>query len=264
MLKITTVRRISIICASLVIIAGVGFAVFASNNPNFLKSGASSDVAANVEDVIETDTYTTTETVLEETTGIETSEDLQEITTSKEDVTSENVTEDSSLDGENITTTAIEETTTNTLDDDAIYSSAARQNASYYSAYINEVYNLINEVRVSNGADAVTLDLTLNVAACHRAYENAINNFFYVDSSTGHHMRPNGQKASTIAAYYGLSGLFGEVMGRYQTSADQIVEGWVESTTHFNVLISSKYTRVGVGVATDSDGNYYWVAIFMS
>lgn len=151
--------------------------------------------------------------------------------------------------------------------DDEYYSMAAT-NAGVYSSYIQQVYNLINQERAAVGQASVSFDSTLTVMACHRAAENADNNFF--DYSGGHHRRPfydsdgSLKEAKTICYYYGQYGSFGEVMGRYQSTPAAIVQGWHDSQAHYNCMVSSKYTRVGVGVAQDSAGKYYWVAIFMN
>ena len=79
----------------------------------------------------------------------------------------------------------------------------------------------------------------------------------------GKHKRPDGRNASSICEDYGQSGSFGEVMGRYQETPDEIVTGWHNSATHYACMTSSKYNRVGVGIAADSEGYLYWVAIFM-
>ena len=94
-----------------------------------------------------------------------------------------------------------------------------------------------------------------------RASENAANDYFVIEN--GKHKRPDGRNASSICEDYGQSGSFGEVMGRYQETPDEIVTGWHNSATHYACMTSSKYNRVGVGIAADSEGYLYWVAIFM-
>lgn len=148
------------------------------------------------------------------------------------------------------------------LSEDDINHEQAKVNSVAYAAYINEIYNLINQKRTEAGVAAVSYDSTLTVMSCHRAYENAKNDCFVVDG--GHHKRPNGEKASTICLYYGQYGSFGEIMGRYQPSPVEIVDGWCSSGTHYACMTNAKYTRVGVGVAQDSKGGYYWTAIFMN
>ena len=43
----------------------------------------------------------------------------------------------------------------------------------------------------------------------------------------------------------------------------KIGNGWHNSATHYACMTSTKYNRVGVGIAADSEGYLYWVAIFM-
>ena len=119
----------------------------------------------------------------------------------------------------------------------------------------------INAKREAAGVAAVTYDVTLTDMAQVRASENAANDYFVIEN--GKHKRPDGRNASSICEDYGQSGSFGEVMGRYQETPDEIVTGWHNSATHYACMTSSKYNRVGVGIAADSEGYLYWVAIFM-
>lgn len=145
--------------------------------------------------------------------------------------------------------------------EDDYYAGKARANAGTYSSYINQVYNLINQERAAAGKKAVSLDSSLTQMACHRAVENADNNCFTI--SGGHHVRPNGKNASSICYYYGIYGSYGENMGRYQMTPQEIVTGWHNSASHYACMTDSEYSRVGIGVAQDSEGYYYWIAIFM-
>ncbi len=108
---------------------------------------------------------------------------------------------------------------------------------------------------------AVTYDAILTDMAQVRASENAANDYFVIEN--GKHKRPDGRNASSICSDFGQAGYFGEVMGRYQETPDEIVNGWHNSATHYACMTSTKYSRVGVGVAADSEGYLYWVAIFM-
>lgn len=148
--------------------------------------------------------------------------------------------------------------------EDDYYADKARVNAGTYSSYINQVYNLINQERAAAGKQAVALDSSLTQMACHRAVENADNDCFTI--SGGHHVRPNGKNASSICYYYGIYGSYGENMGRYQMTPQEIVMGeygWHNSASHYACMTDSEYNRVGIGVAQDSEGYYYWIAIFM-
>lgn len=137
----------------------------------------------------------------------------------------------------------------------------AQQNADSYNELASEVSNLINQERMAVGVASLVYDNTLTIAAMHRSAENAWMNWLTV--SDGHHIRPNGENASTICDYYGLYGNFGENLGRYQSNPTEIVAGWYNSQAHYNCMINTKYTKVGIGIAKDSDGFFYWTAIFM-
>lgn len=128
-------------------------------------------------------------------------------------------------------------------------------------ARVAQVIAGINAEREVAGVVAVTYDVTLTDMAQVRASENAANDYFVIEN--GKHKRPDGRKASSICEDYGQSGSFGEVMGRYQETPDEIVTGWHNSASHYACMTSGKYNRVGVGIAADSEGYLYWVAIFM-
>lgn len=126
---------------------------------------------------------------------------------------------------------------------------------------VNDVIRRINEVRANVGVGSVKYDWTLNQMAQVRAMENAENNFF--KAQNGRHLRPDGRAASTICNDYGQYGNFGEVMGRYQTTTAEIVDGWVNSDSHYACITNSIYKRIGIGYEADSEGRIYWVAILM-
>ena len=128
-------------------------------------------------------------------------------------------------------------------------------------ARVTQVIAGINAERAAAGVAAVTYDATLTDMSQVRASENAANDYFVIEN--GKHKRPDGRNASSICSDFGQAGYFGEVMGRYQTSPAEIVTGWHNSATHYACMTSTKYSRVGVGVAADSEGYLYWVAIFM-
>ena len=111
-------------------------------------------------------------------------------------------------------------------------------------ARVAQVIAGINAEREAAGVAAVTYDVTLTDMAQVRASENAANDYFVIEN--GKHKRPDGRNASSICEDYGQSGSFGEVMGRYQETPDEIVTGWHNSATHYACMTSSKYNRVGV------------------
>lgn len=141
---------------------------------------------------------------------------------------------------------------------------AAKANKTAYASQASEVVNLINEYRTANGLAKLSVNDTLSTAAMHRAAESAYAdwNMTAMEGGAKRHIRPNFTKASTIASEYGIGGNFGENFGRWQASPSEIIAQWKTSSSHNALLLSGSYTKVGIGVAQDSYGDYYWVALF--
>lgn len=141
---------------------------------------------------------------------------------------------------------------------------AAKANKTAYASLASEVVNLINEYRTVNGLAKLTVNDALSTAAMHRAAESAYAdwNMTAMEGGAKRHIRPNFTKASTIASEYGIGGNFGENFGRWQASPSEIIAQWKSSSSHNALLLSGSYTKVGIGVAQDSYGDYYWVALF--
>lgn len=239
------IKTITITTAVLVFAAGAVFALKSAGTANTDKDSADTVVAAANE---------ATDLVVKETA----SEKETEVIT--ETAATEAVTEQSSTIAEiqpqtEVATEAVQEPEVT----EAVTELPVVQTPS--DARVAQVIAGINAEREAAGVAAVTYDVTLTDMAQVRASENAANDYFVIEN--GKHKRPDGRKASSICEDYGQSGSFGEVMGRYQETPDEIVTGWHNSATHYACMTSSKYNRVGVGIAADSEGYLYWVAIFM-
>lgn len=239
------IKTITITTAVLVFAAGAVFALKSAGTANTDKDSADTVVAAANE---------ATDLVVKETA----SEKETEVIT--ETAATEAVTEQSSTIAEiqpqtEAATEAVQEPEVT----EAVTELPVVQTPS--DARVAQVIAGINAEREAAGVAAVTYDVTLTDMAQVRASENAANDYFVIEN--GKHKRPDGRKASSICEDYGQSGNFGEVMGRYQETPDEIVTGWHNSATHYACMTSSKYNRVGVGIAADSEGYLYWVAIFM-
>lgn len=239
------IKTITITTAVLVFAAGAVFALKSAGTANTDKDSADTVVAAANE---------ATDLVVKETA----SEKETEVIT--ETAATEAVTEQSSTIAEiqpqtEAATEAVQEPEVT----EAVTELPVVQTPS--DARVAQVIAGINAEREAAGVAAVTYDVTLTDMAQVRASENAANDYFVIEN--GKHKRPDGRKASSICEDYGQSGSFGEVMGRYQETPDEIVTGWHNSATHYACMTSSKYNRVGVGIAADSEGYLYWLAIFM-
>lgn len=142
--------------------------------------------------------------------------------------------------------------------------SAAKSNEALYASQVEELVGLINEYRTANGLPKVDLTANLTDAAMHRAAESAYSdwNMTAYENGSKRHIRPNFEKASSIATEYGITGNFGENYGRYFDTPAEILDGWKNSEAHNALLLNGSYTKAGIGIAADSDGYLYWIAIF--
>ena len=249
------IKNVTIATAVLVFGIGVGFAAKAAGTPNSDNDGAKTIVAAanDATDSVVKETVAQKETeAVTETAAIEaTTEEATEAVTEQSRTIAETQPQTE------VATEAVQVTEYT----EAVTEAPVPVVQTPSDERVAQVISGINAERAAAGVAAVTYDATLIDMAQVRASENAANDYFVIEN--GKHKRPDGRNASSICSDFGQTGYFGEVMGRYQTSPAEIVNGWHNSATHYACMTSTKYSRVGVGVAADSEGYLYWVAIFM-
>lgn len=142
---------------------------------------------------------------------------------------------------------------------------AGLANMKTYATTATTLADQINAYRASHGLSQLKVDTTLSTAAMHRAAESAYSNWnvtAYENGTIKRHIRPNLQKASSIASYYGITGNYGENFARFFTTPESTLAGWEGSASHNAILTSTKYTKIGIGIAQASNGDYYWIALF--
>ena len=252
------IKTITITTAVLVFGAGAAFALKTAGTANSDKDSANTVVAAanNATDSVVKETVTEKETeTLSENVSETAIEDATEATENTEAVAEQNDTVAEFQAQTEAATEAVQEAEVT----EAATEAPVVQTPS--DTRVAQVIAGINAERAAAGIAPVTYDVTLTDMAQVRASENADNDFFVIEN--GKHKRPDGRNASSICEDYGQAGYFGEVMGRYQETPDEIVTGWHNSATHYACMTSAKYNRVGVGIAADSEGYLYWIAIFM-
>lgn len=115
-----------------------------------------------------------------------------------------------------------------------------------------EILNLTNEYRKSNGLSELVMDKTLNNIAAIRAEE-------IVD--TWSHTRPDGSSyIDLIVASNFECKLAGENLARYQISAEQLLEQWKNSESH-NANLLGDFTKIGIAMY-EENGLMHFVQIF--
>ncbi len=135
--------------------------------------------------------------------------------------------------------------------------SAAPAPASSFSAFQNEVVGLVNAERAKNGLSALTADADLMKTATLKSQDMAKNNYF-------DHTSPTYGSPFDLMTKYGVSSrAAGENIAMGQTSPSQVMNAWMNSSGHRANILSASYTQIGVGVAQNSAGTYYWTQHFI-
>lgn len=132
----------------------------------------------------------------------------------------------------------------------------AIENIELYYDKIKAVLEYTNQYRKENGVDILTLDKNLCVAASVRALEMS-----YTENLS--HVRPDGAKCFFVLEDLNINyKCAGENIGDGFKKEDNVCKAWKKSESHYRNMVSSKYNKVGIGIARSLNGRYYWVQIF--
>ena len=135
--------------------------------------------------------------------------------------------------------------------------SSTPASSSSYSSFQNEVVRLVNVERAKNGLAALSSDSLLMKTATVKSQDMAKNNYFS-------HTSPTYGSPFDLMKQYGVSyRAAGENIAMGQTSPAQVMNGWMNSAGHRANILNSSFTKIGVGVAQNSAGQYYWTQHFI-
>jgi uncharacterized protein YkwD len=101
-----------------------------------------------------------------------------------------------------------------------------------------EIFDLLNEYRVSKGLRALTKSSIISETAHQRALEIAY-------SYRHNHSRPTNERWRTA---YPEDDFCGENIASGQADAQEVTTGWIESAAHEENMSSTTFRRVGIGV----------------
>lgn len=113
-----------------------------------------------------------------------------------------------------------------------------------------EVLELTNQERAKEGLSPLKANPELQANAMQRASEIAV----YFD-----HMRPNNTKwPSAVTVSYGVAA---ENIAYGYSSAEAVVNGWMNSDGHRKNILTAEFTTMGVGCFSQN-GYTFWVQLF--
>ena len=119
--------------------------------------------------------------------------------------------------------------------------------------FASQVAALVNAERAKYGLSALTVDTKVQQAALVRAKETA---------QSFSHTRPNGSSFSTALTEAGVSyPTPGENIAYGQTTPQQVMNAWMNSSGHGANILNANYTTIGVGY-TVINGTAYWAQLF--
>ncbi len=119
--------------------------------------------------------------------------------------------------------------------------------------FASQVVALVNAERTKQGLSALTIDTKVQQAALVRAKESA---------QSFSHTRPNGSSFSTALTEAGVSyRTAGENIAYGQSTPQQVMNAWMNSSVHRANILNANYTTIGVGY-TVINGTAYWAQLF--
>lgn len=121
--------------------------------------------------------------------------------------------------------------------------------------YEQEVIRLINEIRTQNGLKPLMYDWQLGRVARYKSIDMKENRYFS-------HTSPVYGSPFEMIRDFGITfRSAGENIAYGYSTPRAVVNGWMNSSGHRANILSTVYTRIGVGYV--ADGNY-WTQMFVS
>lgn len=122
---------------------------------------------------------------------------------------------------------------------------------------VQRILELVNLERTSRGLDALTINATLTREAGDYACELIEYDYF------AHENPVTGSTLVTRTADAGYRySLVGENLAAGQRTADEAMDGWMNSEGHRANILKPEYEEIGIAVREGGDYGIYWVQEF--
>lgn len=126
-----------------------------------------------------------------------------------------------------------------------------------FSAYQKEVLDLVNVERSKAGLAPLTLDAKLSNVATIKSQDMINKNYF-------DHNSPTYGSPFDMMNQFGISfSAAGENIAEGQRTPQEVMNSWMNSPGHRANILSPKFTKLGVGIAKDSNGRLHWTQMFI-
>ncbi len=120
-----------------------------------------------------------------------------------------------------------------------------------------EVIRLTNLERQKAGLSPLAHNWELSRVARYKSEDMSNKNYFS-------HTSPTYGSPFTMIKNFGISySAAGENIAMGQTTAQAVVQGWMNSSGHRANILSTNFNKIGVGYAKSSSGKIYWTQMFI-
>ncbi|HHV97656.1 MAG TPA: SafA/ExsA family spore coat assembly protein [Clostridiaceae bacterium] len=121
----------------------------------------------------------------------------------------------------------------------------------------NEVIRLTNQQRAKYGLPALQANWELSRVARYKSQDMVNKNYF------GHNSPTYGSPFRMMESFGLRFTAAGENIAMGQQTAQQVVNAWMSSPGHRSNILSTAYNQIGVGLAKDRYGRFYWTQMFI-
>ncbi len=129
--------------------------------------------------------------------------------------------------------------------------------ASSLLSFETECIRLTNLERTNRGLPALQAHWELSRVARYKSQDMVLNHYFS-------HTSPTYGSPFTMMQSFGLKfSAAAENIAYGQRTAQEVVNGWMNSPGHRANILSQSCTHIGVGAAKTSSGTLYWTQMFM-
>lgn len=123
-------------------------------------------------------------------------------------------------------------------------------------SYEQKVAELVNVERQKAGLPALVFDQSISNVARTKSKDMAANNYFA-------HQSPTYGSAGDMLTKFGIKwSAWGENIASGQRTPEAVVTAWMNSEGHRANILSSNFSKIGVGYAVNSNGTPYWTQMF--
>ncbi|WP_257348743.1 SafA/ExsA family spore coat assembly protein [Pseudalkalibacillus decolorationis] len=121
-----------------------------------------------------------------------------------------------------------------------------------------QVVDLVNKERAKHGLQPLKANWELSRVARFKSKDMIEKNYFS-------HTSPTYGSPFQMMKDFGISyRAAGENIAAGQSTAQEVMNGWMNSDGHRKNILSSRYTEIGVGYAKGGSYGHYWTQMFIS